>query len=151
MASVLYTAFTIVPLRVDNETRRVKVAFLVFVECTGLERYLLCVEAVGYRKGNPEFCDEVPGVLQAVHRTCYQSYVHLSELIGRAGEVNQLLTAHRSPVAAIDEQDTPPAARVTGKQQPLPTHQIEFEVRKAVPRVQYCAALARHTTPPVET
>jgi hypothetical protein len=106
---------------------------------------------VGYGKGNPEFFDKVPGMLEADRGTCYQSYVHLPELIGRTGEVNQLLAAHRSPVAAIDEHNTPSATQITREQHFLSTHQMELEVGEAVPRVQYCAAFTRHATPPVET
>ena len=134
-------------LRIYHETGCMNVSPVAVIERACFEGYLLCIKAVADRKGNLKSLDQLSGLFKVIGGTCRHSYIHLSELIDCAGEVNQLVTAHRSPVAPIDEQNAPSAAQVARTQHPPAAHQIELDVGEAVSGVQQYASFTCHFLP----
>src|SRR5208337_2143393 len=111
------------PVRINHEAASVEVSLLAFIEGARFKGYLLCIKAVCNGEGYLKFLSQLAGMFETIHRSCYQSYVHSSELVHRAGKVNQLLTAHRSPVAAIDQQNAPAFAQILRDYHAFTAHQ----------------------------
>jgi hypothetical protein len=59
-------------------------------------------------------------------------------------EIQQLLAAEYSPVAAIKKQDVPSFAEIIGKGNELSLDRVETEFRENITRIQYATVPALH-------
>jgi len=136
------------PVRINHETACVEVSLFAFVEGARFKGYLFCIKTVCNGEGDLKFLSRFAGMFESIRRSCYQSYVHSSELVRSASKVNQLLTAHRSPVAAVDQQNAPAFAQILRNYHTFTAHQSEVEVGKAVSCIQQCGYFPCHAPPP---
>ena len=73
-------------------------------------RYCGCIDGGIHREADTQTFFQAPHVVDWVDRCCCNPH---SEFLQRAsvnGKVNQLLTAIRSPIAAIEQDDSPPSS-----------------------------------------
>jgi len=97
------------PLGVDEEPCCVEVRFLagVHVGSRG-RRHCGCIDLGIHREADTQAFFQAAHVVDGIDRCCRDTHTEFLQWASVNGKVNQLLTAVRSPIAAIEQDDRPP-------------------------------------------
>ena len=86
--------------------------------------------------GQPQFFCKLPGFVQGFSRSSQDADVFLFEFRVLGLKISQLLTAERSPVGSIDQENAPARPKKSGQIRFLTVNQFDVKGRERISYIQ---------------